>query len=107
MLRRTRRMRVVGLALAAVLAVSAPESGRAAGPGSNVRPAPAEPLPNVVLVWDVADRAGARGRPSASRERAPSNGTDRRALLIGDQPPTAGHQCRLIGSGFQGVQSLI
>jgi hypothetical protein len=66
-------MRVVGLALAAVLATTTPMAGHAAGPGSDMRPADRGPASNIVLVWDGGGSGGHSGAIGAQRApgRAP------------------------------------
>jgi hypothetical protein len=66
-------MPFIRLALAGALAITTPIAGHAAGPGSNMRSATAEPVSNVVLVWDgggSVGRSGASGgHPGAGRVR--------------------------------------
>jgi hypothetical protein len=64
-------MRIFDLALAGVLATTAPMAAHANGPGSNLRATNAGPASNLVLVWDgggSGGRSGAiGGRPTADR----------------------------------------
>ena len=54
-------MRIVGLALAGVLAATTPITGYAAGPGSAMRAANRGTASNIVLVWDGAGSGGHSG----------------------------------------------
>jgi hypothetical protein len=66
-------MRIFGLAMAGVLAITAPIAAHANGPGSNMRPATAGPVPGIVLVWDGGGSGGhlgaIGGHPTATRSR--------------------------------------
>src|SRR5215472_9952693 len=72
-------MRIVGLALAGVLAITTPISGHAAGPGTNLRSTNSGPASNIVLVWDgggSGEHSGAiGGRPGAARTRQWNGGS--------------------------------
>jgi hypothetical protein len=74
-------MRILGLSLAAVLALTVPIAGHAGGLGSVIGPAKAGPAPGIVLVWDGggSDRhSGAVGvRPTAGRTHQWSDGAGR------------------------------
>jgi hypothetical protein len=105
-------MRVVGLALAGVLATATPMSGHAAG---RVRTCgqPIGDRPQISCWYGkAAVPAGTRGRLAATRRRAEcSNGT---GDLIGGQTAVLsagvhmpGKVSQLTGSGFLGVQSSI
>jgi hypothetical protein len=60
-------MRVVGLALAAVLATTTPMAGHAAGRGSDMRAAVRGPASNIMLVWDSGGSGGHSGLIGAQR----------------------------------------
>jgi hypothetical protein len=51
-------MRVLGLALVGLLAVTVPIAAHANGPRSNMGPANAGPTPGIVLVWDGGGSGG-------------------------------------------------
>ena len=74
-------MRVVGLSLAGVLALTVPIAGHAGGLGSVIGPANAGPAPGIVLVWDGggSDRhSGAVGvHPTAGRTHQWNDGGGR------------------------------
>ena len=54
-------MRVLGLSLAGVLALTVPIAGHANGPGSDMRPADRDPASNIVLAWDGGGSGGVIG----------------------------------------------
>jgi hypothetical protein len=58
---RRSEMRVLGLALAEVLAITASIAAHANGPGLNMRPANAWSAPSIVLVWDGGGSGGRSG----------------------------------------------
>jgi hypothetical protein len=66
-------MRVLGLALVSVLAITPPMAAKASGPAANLRPASVTSPSNIVFVWDGGGSGGhARamsGQPTASRSR--------------------------------------
>jgi hypothetical protein len=62
-------MRIVGLALAGVLATTIPMTGYAAGPGLNMQLTRQEPSSNIVLVWDDGG-SGGQARAIGSRPLA-------------------------------------
>src|SRR5260370_33115918 len=66
-------MRIFDLALAGVLAITAPMAAHANGPGSNLRATNAGPASNLVLVWDGGGSGGHSGaiggRPPADRDQ--------------------------------------
>jgi hypothetical protein len=94
-------MRVLGLAFAGVLAITAPVAVYANGPGSNMRPAIAGPAPNIVLVWD----GGGSGGRSGAIGGHPTAGRARQWNGVGD-PPRWGPNGRPFGWGPYGWQGV-